>query len=130
MSNNNKEKAMSDNVLRITKENRAEYEGKEVRFEGSIEIAANLGTVSFLSLIATGFINALSGSGIEAGLGIKAGWGIEAGLGIKAKFISVKLRIFAGMISWRLPTPEETEIRAEILSGIVALGTVVKPEPK
>jgi hypothetical protein len=28
---------------------------------------------------------------------------------------------------WRLPKPEEMEIRAKIISGIVAFGTLVEP---
>jgi hypothetical protein len=75
-----------------------------------------------------------AGSGIEAGLGIKAGSGIEAGEGIEAgwgirakKRIRVKLRIFAGLCGWRLPTPEEMEIRCEKLTGgMVACGTLIE----
>ena len=121
-------------------------------FDGHIEIAAGLGRVKFkLSIIATGRIIALLGSGIEAGWGIKAGsgikagdgieagwgieagsgikagWGIEAGLSISAKWLSARLRIFAGLCLWRLPTDEEQQIRAEIRDGTVAFGTAVSP---
>jgi len=127
-------------ILKITAENRGQYENTVIDFAGKIEIDANLGWVKFASIKARFSIVALSGSGIEVGLGIKAGWGIEAGLGIeagsgikagwgiKAKFVSVKLRIFAGICSWRLPTPAEMEIRAEVRSGAVCFGNVVKPE--
>lgn len=64
---------------------------------------------------------------IKAGGGIKAGWGIEAGLSISAKSISSGMRIFAGLCIWRLPEPEETEIRAKLLNGTVAFGTLVEP---
>lgn len=67
-----------------------------------------------------------AGRGIEAGGGIEAGWGIEAGLSITAKWIACPLRIFAGLCLWRLPTPAEMEVRAEVRSGTVAYG-VVKP---
>lgn len=66
-----------------------------------------------------------AGRGIEAGRGIKAGWGIEAGLSIKGTWIDCKLRIFAGMVSDRLPTEEETAISGIIRSGTVAFGKVV-----
>jgi hypothetical protein len=81
-----------------------------------------------------------AGDGIEAGSGIKAGWGIEAGSGIKAgggikagsgikagfsitsKWVSARLRIFAGLCMWRAPTPEEMKIRAELRGGVIAFG--------
>ena len=103
-------------------------------YAGHIDIDADLGWVIFTASIgAKGHILSLAGSGIEAGDGIKAGdgieagWGIEAGLSITAKWLSARLRIFAGLCAWRLPTPEETEIRAEVRGGAVAFGTVVAP---
>jgi len=68
-----------------------------------------------------------AGSGIKAGDGIESGSGIEAGLSITAKWLSARLRIFAGACAHRLPTPKDMEIRAEVRSGIVAFGTVVAP---
>jgi UDP-3-O-[3-hydroxymyristoyl] glucosamine N-acyltransferase len=68
-----------------------------------------------------------AGWSIEAGTGIKAGWSIEAGLTIKSKWISTSLRIFAGLVSWRLPAPDEEEIHAEIRRGTVACGRVIAP---
>ena len=67
-------------------------------FDGSIEIAADLGRVVFKTSIRAKYsIRAMSHSGIEAGLDIKAGWGIEAGWGIKAGFdIKAGLDIKAG----------------------------------
>ena len=66
---------------------------------------------------------------VAAGSGIKAGWGIKAGEGIKAGYsihatltISARLRIFAGLVSWRLPTAEETEIVARAVTGTIAHG--------
>ena len=109
-------------------------------FAGHIEIAADLGHVHFTgSLRAAGSVRALAGSGIkagsgieagwgiEAGSGIEAGWGIEAGLSVSAKFVAVRLRIFAGLCLWRQPTREEMQIRAEVRSGTVAFGEVVAP---
>ena len=121
-------------TLKITAENRERYENTELYFDGSIEIGANLGWVKFTRIEARLSIIALSGSGIEAGWGIeagegiKAGSGIEAGEGIKAKYLSIKLRIFAGLCQWRIPTPAEMEIRAEIRSGTVCFGNVVEPK--
>jgi len=70
-----------------------------------------------------------AGDGIEAGCDIKAGYGIEAGCGIKAglsiicKWISSKLRIFAGLCIWRQPTEEETTITCEeVKEGTIAFG--------
>ena len=116
-------------------------------FEGNIEIEVNLGYVVFSALKAVGYILAKAGSGIkagwgiEAGEGIKAGWGIEAGEGIKAGSgikagwgIKAKLRIFAGLIMWRLPNPEELKITCKKLeSGTIAFGELIetgKAEPK
>ena len=122
-------------------------------FEGNIEIEVNLGYVVFSALKAVGYILAKAGSGIkagwgiEAGEGIKAGWGIEAGEGIKAgsgikagwgieagSGIEAKLRIFAGLIMWRLPNPEELKITCKKLeSGTIAFGELIetgKAEPK
>ena len=97
-------------------------------FAGHIEIAADLGHVHFTgSLRAAGSVRALAGSGIKAGSGIEAGWGIEAGLSVSAKFVAVRLRIFAGLCLWRQPTREEMQIRAEVRSGTVAFGEVVAP---
>ena len=67
-----------------------------------------------------------AGLGIEAGEGIKAGLGIEAGLTITAKWLSVKLRIFAGICGWKIPAREEQVIDAEVRSGLVAHGVVVR----
>ena len=126
------------NKLVITSKNMAKYENKSLVFDGSVEIEHGLGIVKFASISATGSLVAMSGCGIEAGCGIKAGDGIEAGCGIKAgdgieagfsiraNFISVGLRIFAGLVSWRLPTEEEMLIDAKIRSGTVAHGVIGK----
>ena len=67
-------------------------------FAGHIEIAADLGWVRFkAALRAAGYIRALAGSGIEAGLGISAGEDIEAGWGINAgSYIKAGSGISAG----------------------------------
>tara|TARA_Y100000296_G_scaffold58551_1_gene67501 strand:- start:11 stop:466 length:456 start_codon:yes stop_codon:yes gene_type:complete len=121
--------------------------------QGSINIAPDLGTVRFRrSLRVTGSILAGSGSGISAGEGIsagrgivagrnitagwgisagegiKSGWGIVAGLAITAATISSGLRVFAGTATWKLPEPHEMEVRARLLSGEVAFGTLIEPE--
>ena len=67
-----------------------------------------------------------AGKGIKAGEGISAGWGIKAGFSIRCKrALSARLRIFAGLVSWRMPTPEEQEIEcAKLEQGTVALGFI------
>ena len=111
-------------IFKVTAEhlNNGEYNGPDLSvWIGHIEISADLGLVRFNgSLTAAGRIIAEAGSGIEAGEGIKAGWGIEA------KWLSCALRIFAGLVNWRLPRPSDLEIRAEIRGGKVALGTVIE----
>ena len=122
-------------------------------YPGHIEIAAGLGWVRFKARLSAKFsITAKAGTGIKAGLGIKAGagieagWGIEAGSGIEAgegieagdgieagfsisaKWVSSRLRIFAGLCLWRLPRPEEAQIHAELRSGTIAFGELVEPE--
>ncbi len=78
------------NILKITRDDLDEnnfYIGSTdvTNFDGSIEIAENLGIVRFKkSITASHRLRALSGSGIEAGGSIKAGWGIEDGGSIKA----------------------------------------------
>ena len=77
-----------------------------------------------------------AGSGIEAGEGIKAGEGIEAGGGIKAglsinsKTVAAGLRIFAGLYMWRIPEPQEMEIKAELRGGTIAHGNHVTEATK
>ena len=118
------------NVLKITAEmvKDGAYVGDVdvSEYDGSIEIDAGLGTVRFAGRISAKYnIIAKAGSGIKAGEGIKAGWGIEAGFSISAKWVSVRLRIFAGFVMWKRPTEQETQIRAEVRSGEVAFGKVV-----
>ena len=66
----------------------------------------------------------LAGWGISAGEGITAGDGILVGLTIVAKWVSARLRIFAGLCAWKIPAQAEMEISAEIRSGTVAFGVV------
>lgn len=115
-------------TLRITRENQAQYLNTDLKYEGHIEFDEALGCLSFKSMSAKGRIYARAGTGIEAGEGIKAGWGIEAGEGIKAGAnISVKLRIFAGLVQWRKPEPRELEIRCKRLEGgEVAYGNLIE----
>jgi len=88
-------------------------------------IVAGSGIKAGDGIKAGGHIDA--GGHIVAGLGIEAGWNIKAGRNISAKWIVAKLRIFAGLCSWRLPTEEETEIRAELREGAIAFGKLVGP---
>ena len=129
----------ADTILKITKADLGAdnfYVGATdvSDFDGSIEIAADLGRVRFKAWVKAKFsIRALAGSGISAGLGISAGDGISAGSGISAgfsvvaKWIEARLRIFAGLCAWREPTPEETEVRAELRNCTVAFGKHVAP---
>ncbi len=83
-----------------------------------------------------------AGGSIEAGAGIKAGWriragngiktgeGIESGLAIECKgILNVKLRAFAGLCLWRLPSEEEKRvICSKFGGGIIAYGTLLERE--
>ena len=90
-------------------------------------IAAGLGIKAGNGITAGWGITA--GEDITAGLGIEAGWGIKAGFSISAKFVVARLRIFVGLCPWRLPKPEECELRAELRGGTLAFGTHVPPAP-
>jgi hypothetical protein len=48
----------------------------------------------------------------------------------RARRIEARLRIFAGLCAWKLPEPEEMEIRAELRNGVIAFGTLIQPEAK
>ena len=117
----------ADTILKITKADLGAdnfYVGATdvSDFDGSIEIAADLGRVRFKAGVKAKFsIRALAGSGISAG------WGISAGFSVVAKWIEARLRIFAGLCAWREPTPEETEVRAELRNCTVAFGKHVAP---
>ena len=101
------------------------------QFDGHIEIAANLGVVRFSAgLQATGRIKSGDGSGIKAGDGIEAGLGIKAGLSIDSKTVAARLRIFVGLCMWRIPEPQEMEIRAELRCGTIAHGNHVTAATK
>ena len=111
-------------TLKITRADlneRNEYtRSRDLEFEGHIEVDASLGWVKIL-----GFIHAAGRLGIEAGSGIKAGWGIAAGEGIKAgEGIAAKLRIFAGLCIWKIPSKEEMTITAKTIEGTVAYGEI------
>ena len=81
-----------------------------------------------------------AGGSIESGAGIKAGWsisagrdisaaeGVESGLAIECKgILNVKLRVFAGLCLWRLPTEKETKIIcSKFQGGTVAYGTLLE----
>ena len=123
----------------------------DLRFAGHLTFEADLGWVRILGTLAVdGCIVAKAGSsieagsnikagfaieagssikageGIEAGSNIKAGEGIEAGFAIVAKAVTCKLRIFAGLCLYRLPKPEEGQIRVtRPVQGTVCFGEVV-----
>jgi len=116
-------------TLKITKADlneRNEYtRSRDLEFEGHIEVEASLGLVSVLGFIrAAGGLSIEAGSSIEAGESIEAGLSIEAGESIRCKAkLTVKLRIFAGLCTWRLPKPEEQIIEcAELTQGTVCFG--------
>ena len=105
-------------ILRITRRDlndKSEYTASDsLEFDGHIEIAANLGCVRFRgSIKASGWLRALAGTSVEAGLSIRC-----------KQRLSVKLRIFAGLCLWRRPTPEEMVIEAAEIEGEVCFGTV------
>lgn len=75
----------------------------------------------------------ISGRGISAneeiscGKHLQAGRGITAGFWIDADTITTPLRIMAGLCRFRLPQPEETEVRFNVLEdGEVAFGRAVQ----
>ena len=68
-----------------------------------------------------------AGWAIKAGDSIEAGGSIEAALSIRCKFLNVRLRIFAGLVSWRMPLPGEDEIHGELRRGTIALGKHMPP---
>ena len=116
-------------TLKITKADlneRNEYaRSHDLEFEGHIEIESSLGLVKILGIVrAVGGLSIKAGSSIKAGGSIQAGWSIEAGWSIRCKTqLTVKLRIFAGLCSWRLPKPEEMVIEcAELAQGTVCFG--------
>ena len=128
-------------TLKITKADlneRNEYaRSHDLEFEGHIEIESSLGLVKILGIVrAVGGLSIKAGSSIKAGGSIQAGWSIEAGESIQAGWsieagwsircktqLTVKLRIFAGLCSWRLPKPEEMVIEcAELAQGTVCFG--------
>jgi hypothetical protein len=65
---------------------------------------------------------------IQAGTFIEAEWNIEAGKIIVAQSVSTGTRIFAGMCFHMIPKPEDMEIRAKLIKGVVAYGTLVEPK--
>ena len=69
-----------------------------------------------------------AGEGIKAGEGIEAGWGIEAGEGIVCKGeLSSKLRIFAGLVTCKIPTKEEMQIKVgKLVLGQVCYGELIE----
>ena len=84
--------------------------------DGNIEIEASLGYVTFRRLRAKGWILA------EAGTGIEAGWGVRCKL-----TLSFRLRLFAGLCIWRLPTAEEMEVRCgKLEGGTIVHGTLIE----
>ncbi len=103
-----------------------------LEYAGHVEVAADLRRVQFTRINVAGRLVAQAGTGIQAGGGIEAGWhikagtGIQAGKGIHCKLdLSAKLRIFAGLINWRLPTADEQRIECRrLINGTIALGTL------
>ena len=77
-------------------------------------------------LIVEGTLTVEAGVYLQVRGRIEAGEGIKAGLTITAKWLSVKLRIFAGICGWKIPAREEQVIDAEVRSGLVAHGVVVR----
>ena len=116
-----------------------EYIGKTdlSNYNGSVTSDPNLGYIKVKSIRVTGGIylstgcGIEAGEGIEAGCGIEAGWGIKAGCGIVCKWISSRLRIFAGLCLCRLPTKEEQQIVCEELrEGKICFGELVIKKPE
>ena len=144
-------------TLKITKADlneRNEYAvADSLEFRGSVEVEANLGVVRIRGrAIVVGALSVNAGSSLEVGgslevgSSLEVGWSLEVGeslevgwslkvggslkvgLSITAKWISCEFRIFAGLCDWKIPSPEEMRINAEVRKGIVCFGEVMKPE--
>lgn len=101
---------------------------------GSV-VSYNSSIIAGNNIVAYGLIKA--GGSIKAGLGIDAGCairasagivsglGIKAGLGITAKWISAKLKIFAGICWWKNTDIDEKTIKVkEVKNGEIACGNL------
>jgi len=114
-------------TLKITKADlneRNEYAvADSLEFRGSVEVEANLGVVRIRGRAIV--VGALS---VNAGSSLEVGGSLKVGLSITAKWISCEFRIFAGLCDWKIPSPEEMRINAEVRKGIVCFGEVMKPE--
>lgn len=104
---------------------------REITAYGSL--TAGEGIFSGRSIFAERTISC--GRGITAGevlssrANISAGQGIQAGFYISCNDLSSELRIFAGICRFRLPRPEEMEIRVKkLVRGEIAFGTLVIQE--
>ena len=98
-----------------------EYIGKTdlSNYNGSVTSDPNLGYIKVKAIRVTGWIS------------LSTGCGIEAGEGIVCKWISSRLRIFAGLCLCRLPTKEEQQIVCEELrEGKICFGELVIKKPE
>ena len=119
------------------------YIGKEdlSNYQGNIESDKYLGIIKFYNTLkATGYINFGFGSGIQADGSIKAGWNIQADGIIQAGWsiqaggsiickgdLSSKLRIFAGLTTWKIPTREEMQIKVgKLVEGKICYGELIE----
>ena len=103
-------------------------------FDGSIEIDGDIGVVRFKTSLKSKYsirskagTSIVSGGSIKARGSIEAGGSIVSGLWIASKWIKARLRIFAGLCSWRMPKSNEMEIRADLRGGTIAFGAHVPP---
>jgi len=72
--------------------------------------------------------NIQAGGNIQADRNIKAGENIQAGESIICKGdLSSKLRIFAGLTTWKLPTREEMQIKVgKLVEGKICYGELIE----
>ena len=92
--------------------------GGSLKVGSSLEVGGSLEVGSSLEV----------GWSLEVGESLEVGGSLKVGLSITAKWISCEFRIFAGLCDWKIPSPEEMRINAEVRKGIVCFGEVMKPE--
>ena len=104
--------------------------GSSLEVGGSLKVGSSLevgGSLEVGSSLEVGWSLEV-GESLEVGWSLKVGGSLKVGLSITAKWISCEFRIFAGLCDWKIPSPEEMRINAEVRKGIVCFGEVMKPE--
>jgi len=134
-------------VLKLSKsdfEENRKYKKGSLEFNGHVEIESGLDNIYFDSIKVGGHIFAGKGTSIvvfhtmivgqdiivEGDL--RVGESLQAGEDITVDGnLWVGLRVFAGLVAWRLPRPDEVQIRCRtLLNGTVAYGKLIEKSPR